>query len=47
MSRNKKSNKITFSKNKKKTKGGYYTNKNGVPLDRDGNNVYKTRKFNY
>jgi hypothetical protein len=31
----------------KKTKGGYLLSRNGVPLDSNGNNVFKTLKFHY
>lgn len=36
-----------LNKYRKKSKGGYLLNRNGVPLDSNYNNVLKTLKYNY
>ncbi len=48
MSRNRKSNTFTFKKTSRRTKSGYLINRNGVPVDRNGNNAlqyYNTHIF--
>lgn len=36
-----------LNKRFKRTKGGYLLNRNGVPLDINGNNVFKSLKYQY